>query len=270
MDLPNGPPPRRRTLRLCVFALLVPTGCVTTTAPPPAIPAMVPERVEDAPPASRQIRLLGRPVQTEIPERTDDRSGGAAMEFRSHRLELAYSWAYQRSPTFRSAMYALERGPHFQIIVGHHTDFHGAYEEWVARSGVAGIFPHAGKPGTIPADGTPVDGVDIVFFTEPTEQAALALGFSYERIIAELAVVLVHELYGHVLPLIATGVWPTPCPDPGWGRPAAELGCAGERENEIRAELGFPARARYGAVDLPFLCAGDPELCARIRGGPAR
>jgi hypothetical protein len=153
-------------------------------------------------------------------------------------------------------------GPRFVLRVGYADAFEGRYARFVADHGGAAVFPSDGD--VQPRDGTRADAVDIVFFTADTEAAALAAGMGFEQLVEQLTLMLVHEVYGHALPLVDRGVWPLPCEDPPFASPPWVLGCAAERENEIRADMGVPARRRYaGHTDLPFLCLGDPSFCAR-------
>lgn len=56
---------------------------------------------------------------------------------------------------------------------------------------------------------------------------------------------MIHELYGHVAPVASEGKHVTD-PRP---RDPYQKSAIGQRENEIRAELGLPPRTRYGLFD---------------------
>lgn len=215
------------------------------------------------PVAPKPVRVpIGTPHIVRIEPRTDDRSGGGTIEFRSPRLALAYAWALARSPRFRTAMGDYAAGPRFGLRVGYADTFGDRYARFVDGHGGAAIFAAAGE--IQPRDGTSADAADIVFFTENAEYGALRAGMLFEQLIEQLALILIHELYGHALPLAERGVWPLPCDDPPFSSPVWVLGCAAERENEIRADMGVPQRRRYaGATDLPFLCLGDASFCPR-------
>jgi hypothetical protein len=205
---------------------------------------------------------LGTPYIVRIAPRKDNRSGGGTIEFRSPRLALAYAWALARSPKFRDAMTAYATGPRFLLRVGYADAFEDRYDRFVNNHGGAAIFAAHGD--IQPRDGTSVDVADIVFFTRPAETAALSAGMEYEQLMEQLALMLVHEVYGHALPLVERGVWPLPCDDPPFASPPWVLGCAAERENEIRADMGVQERRRYsGYAELSFLCLGDPVFCPR-------
>lgn len=261
---PQQPRPMHRILPvLIVTVIAVASGACATRAPEPALrPALADTSTLVAGP-----RPLGRPYVVRIAPRRDNRSGGGTIEFRSPRLALAYAWALARSPRFRAAMTEYSTGPRFLLRVGYADAFDGRYDRFAANHGGAAIFPAQGD--VVPLDNSLADAADIVFFTAPAELAALAAGMEFEQLIEELSLMLVHEVYGHALPLVERGVWPLPCPDPPFASPPWVLGCATERENEIRADMGVQVRRRYaGASDLSFLCLGDPAFCPRPERPP--
>jgi hypothetical protein len=218
--------------------------------------------VHPPPPASLGPMPLGTPYVVRIEPRTDNRTGGGRIEFRSPRLALAYAWALARSPRFRDAMGEYAAGPRFLLRVGYADTFGERYIRFEANHGGAAIFAADGD--IQPRDGTKVDAADIVFFTAAAESAALDAGLGFEQLIEQLSLMLVHEVYGHALPLVERGVWPLPCDDPPFASPGWVLGCATERENEIRNDMDVPLRRRYaGYSDLSFLCLGDPSFCPR-------
>jgi len=75
---------------------------------------------------------------------------------------------------------------------------------------------------------------------------------SEETFLADVDRILIHEIYGHVVPLAASRQISGGCPDPAPGEPAL-ASCAIERENAIRAELGLEPRTVY---DLRGLAVG--------------
>lgn len=236
--------------RTCLPFVAIILGACAARAPETPVP----------PDASVRPIPIGTPYVIRIEPRTDNRSGGGTIEFRSPRLALAYAWALARSPRFREAMAAYATGPRFLLRVGYTDTFGDRYAHFAAQHGVAAVFAAYGN--VQPPDGTSVDAADIVFFTAGAEAAALDAGMEFEQLVEQLTLILVHEVYGHALPLVERGVWPLPCEDPPFASPAWVLGCAAERENEIRADMGVPARRRYaGNTDLTFLCLGDPSYC---------
>lgn len=173
------------------------------------------------------------------------------------RLEAAYEYLIANSPSFRAGMAGvMETG--LGVTIGYGTSFpDGRYEG--AFEGLAGVFP---GHSLLQRAGTHTDSVHVVFFTQALEEVALRdRGVPEAEIIVDLALLLAHELFGHVAPLASSGErrWPSPCRDPqASGR---EVGCAVQRENRIRADLGVRQRANYAHVDLIFVCAARPGYC---------
>lgn len=69
---------------------------------------------------------------------------------------------------------------------------------------------------------------------------------------ADIERILIHEIYGHVVPLAQSRRLSGGCPDPRPGQPPSSS-CAIRRENRIRAELGLESRTTY---DLRGLATG--------------
>jgi hypothetical protein len=61
--------------------------------------------------------------------------------------------------------------------------------------------------------------------------------------------ILVHEVYGHAVPLLLAGDLSGRCPDPQPRERAADA-CSIRRENAVRAELGLGRRVDYGLLGL--------------------
>ncbi|HEX7091430.1 MAG TPA: hypothetical protein VF192_14925 [Longimicrobiales bacterium] len=66
---------------------------------------------------------------------------------------------------------------------------------------------------------------------------------------ADVDRILIHEIYGHVVPLAASRNIEGGCPDPEPGEPAW-TSCAIRRENVIRDELGLEPRVAYDLTGL--------------------
>lgn len=84
-------------------------------------------------------------------------------------------------------------------------------------------------------------------------------GLPDEMLDLDIDRILIHEIYGHVVPLSQTRTIPGGCPDPKPGAPA-ETSCAIRRENRIREELGLEPRVTY---DLRGLSIGRFLYSAR-------
>lgn len=81
-------------------------------------------------------------------------------------------------------------------------------------------------------------------------------------LLAEMAVVLAHELYGHAIPLALAGTVDAMCLD----EVPESAPCALERENRIRSELGVPHRRSYERVGLAITAMRDTGKRSRERG----
>jgi hypothetical protein len=66
---------------------------------------------------------------------------------------------------------------------------------------------------------------------------------------ADLDRIIVHEVYGHAIPLLLAGDLSGRCPDPRPGERAADA-CSIRRENAVRAELGLGIRTDGGLSSL--------------------
>src|SRR5690606_14531350 len=84
-------------------------------------------------------------------------------------------------------------------------------------------------------------------------------GLPDEMLEMDIDRILIHEIYGHELPLSQTRTILGGCPDPKPGA-LAESSCAIRRENKIRDELGLEPRVTY---DLRGLSIGRFLYSAR-------
>jgi hypothetical protein len=76
------------------------------------------------------------------------------------------------------------------------------------------------------------------------ERASVARDFE-----ADLDRIIVHEVYGHAIPLLLAGDLSGRCPDPRPGERATDA-CSIRRENAVRAELGLGIRTDDGLSSL--------------------
>lgn len=56
--------------------------------------------------------------------------------------------------------------------------------------------------------------------------------------------ILIHEIWGHLTPILEAGDYTGKCPDPVPGQPARDA-CVMQRENALRRELGLKPRTEY-------------------------
>jgi hypothetical protein len=177
------------------------------------------------------------------------------------RLRKAFDLAVERSPTFAAAVAAVEASGSMRVRIGYRDQLLGAYERLAGEERAGAAFLADGRlfnpPGTILCE------VRVVFFTAPLEERLVQAGIAEDDVILDLALVLVHEVFGHLIPFTeqVVPVWPTPCRDPRPRQRAAATGCAVDRENTIRRELGVPERRSYAHVDGPLVCALPGQSC---------
>lgn len=173
-----------------------------------------------------------------------------------------YLLLMRQSASFRAAIEELETSG-FKVLIGYHDDFEQSYPLPVLGA-LAQVKPllREGRPDRF-------YGVHIVFYTREIAAIARAAGVANETITRELAIVLAHELYGHVVPAALAGTYPSPCADPVWDVAGEEKGCAVERENRIRNEIGSAERLRYRHVDLSFFCVSNEATCRSVNEGDA-
>jgi hypothetical protein len=177
------------------------------------------------------------------------------------RLRKAFDLVMERSPTFAAAVAAVEAGGSMRVRIGYRHQLLDAYERLSSEDRVGAAFLADSRlfnpPGTILCE------VRVVFFTAPLEERLVQAGIAEEDVILDLALVLVHEVYGHLIPFTeqVVPVWPTPCRDPGLRQAASATGCAVDRENAVRRELGVPERRSYAHVDGPLVCALPAQSC---------
>jgi hypothetical protein len=196
-------------------------------------------------------------------------SEGAHLAFvQGDRVRAAYELLLERSPTFAGALAAIEAENSMRIRIGYPEHVMPVREglEGEQRGGAAflagdGVFhPH----GTILCD------VRVVLFTERLEDELLMVGVPEEALVLDLAVMIAHEVFGHLVPFAEQPipVWPTPCRDPDHRRARRTTGCAVDRENLIRQELSLPERRTYAQVDGPLMCELTGAACRFRRAAP--
>lgn len=190
-------------------------------------------------------------------------TAGAHRAFvRGDRLNRAWALLLTESPTFAEAIAAIESTGLFRIRIGYRDHLMPRNERILGEDRGGAVFMADGNSHQ-PA-GTILCGVRVVFFTERLESELIRAGVPEDELVRDLALVLAHEVFGHLVPFAEQPVtiWPTPCRDPVGRRARSTAGCAVERENVIRRELGADPRASYGHVAGPLLCALRDRPCA--------
>jgi hypothetical protein len=178
------------------------------------------------------------------------------VEFPSRYLESRTQELARRSPTWRAGMDSL-RATGFWVVVGTPAEIRATVpglEAYSARH-LGEVVPVRDATGRLVGAVVTVD-VDLV------RRLSAQAGLTEAEMDGDVDRILIHELYGHVLPLAWTREIPGGCPDPAPGEPATSS-CAILRENLIRTELGLEPRLAY---DLSGLNLGRVKAQAGARG----
>jgi len=101
----------------------------------------------------------------------------------------------------------------------------------------------------LPLDGLRVDEVVVVINLPLIADVHARLGSLPGEHDADLDRILVHEVYGHALPILLAGSLAGRCADPAPGQRASEA-CAIQRENDVRSELRLGRRVDAGLGGL--------------------
>jgi hypothetical protein len=101
----------------------------------------------------------------------------------------------------------------------------------------------------VPHDGFRVDEVVVVVNLPLIADVHARLGSLPGEHDADLDRILVHEVYGHALPILLAGSLAGRCADPAPGQRASEA-CAIQRENDVRSELRLGRRVDAGLGGL--------------------
>lgn len=101
----------------------------------------------------------------------------------------------------------------------------------------------------LPHDGLRVDEVVVVVNLPLIADVHARLGSLPGEHDADLDRILVHEVYGHALPILLAGSLAGRCADPAPGQRASEA-CAIQRENDVRSELRLGRRVDAGLGGL--------------------
>lgn len=159
-----------------------------------------------------------------------------------------YRRLLRNSPTFRDALLPfLDDGEH-TLVIGYDQDLLDVVGPWKGnRANLAHIYPLPGQ--------RPNRAAVVVLGTGAIESKALQMGYDREALIEDLSVLIGHEVYGHILPVWAGEV--AECTD----QASEGLPCSIERENRIRAEIGWTPRESHADVDLGFICLARPSFC---------
>jgi hypothetical protein len=126
--------------------------------------------------------------------------------------------------------------------------------EEVALTGADGkpwAFDHSrlAEVMTVPASRSAIAAVVVVVNLPLLDEMHYRLGSVPREKYLDLDRILVHEIYGHAFPYVRAGDESGRCPDPLPGQRPQDA-CSIQRENAVRAELGFERRTDYGLMSL--------------------
>lgn len=194
------------------------------------------------------------------------RESSAPVRILDDLLSRRLSLLSVRSATFRAAMDSL-RASGFQVVVA---------QPQQARRDVPGMRSyaaiHVGEVIPLRDRGNAIVGAVVTVDVPRLEELAREVGASEAALATDVDRILIHELYGHVVPLAASRTIAGGCPDPAPGAPASSS-CAMQRENRIRAELGIAPRRSYDLSgleigrrleDAPVTAAATPARAGRL------
>lgn len=134
------------------------------------------------------------------------------------------------------------------------------------------IDPRTGRPRSfdtdtlaevipLPNDDLRVDVVVVVVNVWLLERMHREQGLIVE-LEGDLDRILAHEVFGHAVPYLIAGHMSGRCPDPLPDQQAVES-CAIQRENRVRAEMGFGHRTEYGLDGLALVRAARYRQAVR-------
>lgn len=107
------------------------------------------------------------------------------------------------------------------------------------------------RTGEIPWLAVRVDTARLYEITDASHHSRLALGYELASEGGQkaarrraLIAILIHEVWGHAVPLLQAGTSSGFCADPNEGEPPLSA-CVIQRENQLRREIGFAPLRSY-------------------------
>lgn len=165
------------------------------------------------------------------------------------RLREALAYLETHSSSFRSALQQLSLNREYIVSIERkHVD------EVSAQTGAQ----------VVPLESA--QGARVMVYTGVLEERALERGYAPEELTIDLALILGHEIYAHIIPAFEQGVdvLSNPCPDPH-ARQHPLYSCALKRENRLRRELGLQPRTTHSSQDLGFVRCAIVNDCRSLR-----
>ncbi|MFO7259666.1 MAG: hypothetical protein DIU52_000825 [bacterium] len=221
MERWRGRPAGRACGRAAVLIVLASAfGCTSTARPRPDMGAPAP------PPTS--VRIIGTVT--------------IADDLLARRMDALAA----RSATWRAGMDSIQAAGFHMVVAG------PAAVRRMVR-GLENYAPeHLGEVVPLRDPTGAIAGAVVTIDLPRLERLWRRTGLPRSVFEADVDRILIHEIYGHVVPLAASRSIEGGCPDPKPGAPALSS-CAIRRENVIRKELGMEPRLAY---DLSGLVIG--------------
>lgn len=217
------------SLALALLSLALLTGCASL------LPGRTGSSNPEAEREKRQVRQAGKQPAPPPPGKL---WANGTIEVLDNGLDDRVTSLSERSPKFRSAMDSLA-ATDFRIVLAQPQQIRGLMPglEYYRAEHLGEVLPIRDSTRAIVGAIVTVDVARLKAMHRQGTLPAAALEDDIDRI-------LIHEVYGHVIPLSASRRISGGCPDPKPGEPALNS-CAIRRENAIRAELGMEARTTY-------------------------
>jgi hypothetical protein len=164
-------------------------------------------------------------------------------------LALRIHYLEQRSPRFRAAMALARQGP-IAIVIGTPAQV----RDRVAPQLSLGLKLGSDRVGEflvqMDEPGSPRIDLIVVRVHRARLQAAarwrslLGSARAQRWLDSTTDAILIHEIWGHLIPVLEAGDYTGNCPDPTPGQHDLDS-CVMQRENGLRAEIGLKPRKRY-------------------------
>ena len=156
----------------------------------------------------------------------------------------------QRSPRFREAMAAARVG-RIPVVIGTTAQVSARFAD---RITISDRLPYGQLGEFLVGRGTGSPEIYFIAIRVPIDEIEKipwrrgVLGSTARRWVDETVdAVLIHEMWGHMVPVLEAGDYSGKCDDPKRFQ-SVEKSCAMQRENALRRELGLAPRTHYPII----------------------
>jgi hypothetical protein len=187
--------------------------------------------------------------RTEIVTASLDEPRSGAVEILDAYLRARIKGLEKHSPRFYAAMERARLG-NIPVIIGSPVQVH---ERVAARAGLSERLDGQ-RVGEFVVRRTEAGRAEIEFIAIRIDVARVRRGAGWRALLgaaaqrrwfdANIDAILIHEIWGHLVPVIEAGDLTGNCPDPRAGESAGSS-CVMQRENDLRTELGLKPRRSY-------------------------